>query len=697
MMPRGLLPVLFVALVFLATGCGEDEGGSKKTSQSTADSVTGFLVGGTIGGISGTVVLQNNGGDDLSLTGDGAFTFSTLVENGVDYEVTVSSKPSGLVCTVNDGSGTVADADVDTVTVTCSTQSYSIAGTLTGLLGTLTLRNNGGDDLTLTADGDFAFSTNQANGSDYDVTVFSKPVNQNCQIGNGKGTLEGGNANVTVTCSIFALNANIQTPTGDQIILPGASLDFAGSVFGGILPHGFDWNFDTNSIGGGPSSSTQQVPGSVSFGVEGYFKTTYTVTDFKGDSFSASVFVNVRPPLKFVDAGATGANDGSTWANAYTSIQAAVDAASTGNHVWVKVGNYVESSTASVVVMKAGVNIFGGFAGTEIYRSQRPTPLLISALNGNTNSYHVVVGASNARLDGFTITGGNANGGGADNNGGGISNNATSGLVLTNLIVNSNSATSGGGMYNTSSAPTLSKVTFSSNSATAGGGMFNSASSNPTLSNVTFSANTTTSDGGGMFNTSSSPILTDVTFSANTANAAGGGMYNQISASPKLTNVTFSGNSSSANNGGGMANYTSSAPVLTNVTFSTNTASANGGGMYNTGASNAVVTNGVFWGNSGTSVDVANSTSTPVITYTCSAQAIAGTGNVTLGGNPLVAGSNGELFINQGSACVNAGSDAAANDATYGFQALGLTDWTGLTTSSAGNLDVTPVDMGRHY
>ena len=76
-------------------------------------------------GLSGTVVLQDNGGDDLSVTGNGAFTFATPVGSGGAYNVTVKTNPSGQTCTVSSGAGTVASANVTSVTVTCTTTAAS--------------------------------------------------------------------------------------------------------------------------------------------------------------------------------------------------------------------------------------------------------------------------------------------------------------------------------------------------------------------------------------------------------------------------------------------------------------------------------------------------------------------------------------------------------------------------------------------
>ena len=82
-----------------------------------------YSIGGTVSGLSGTVVLQNNGGNDLTVTGNGPFTFSTLLATGATYSVTVRTNPFGQACTASNASGTVASANVTNVAVTCATSS----------------------------------------------------------------------------------------------------------------------------------------------------------------------------------------------------------------------------------------------------------------------------------------------------------------------------------------------------------------------------------------------------------------------------------------------------------------------------------------------------------------------------------------------------------------------------------------------
>jgi hypothetical protein len=87
------------------------------------DAVGTESVGGTVSGLSGTVVLEDNGGDSLSVNAVGPFTFASLLPPGGSYDVTVETAPAGQYCTVTGGTGTVASTDITNVSVTCNTES----------------------------------------------------------------------------------------------------------------------------------------------------------------------------------------------------------------------------------------------------------------------------------------------------------------------------------------------------------------------------------------------------------------------------------------------------------------------------------------------------------------------------------------------------------------------------------------------
>jgi trimeric autotransporter adhesin len=166
-----------------------------------------FSVSGTVNGLMGRgLVLRNNGADDLAVNADGAFRFQTQLASGAQYNVTVRTQPSdpSQSCTVTNARGTIGDADVSNVVVSCSTADFTIGGTVTGLEGSgLVLRNNGGDDLTIDGNGDFHFDTALPSGARYDVTVGEQPgnPNQTCTVERGAGTVGSSNVtNIVVTC-----------------------------------------------------------------------------------------------------------------------------------------------------------------------------------------------------------------------------------------------------------------------------------------------------------------------------------------------------------------------------------------------------------------------------------------------------------------------------------------------------------------
>jgi len=282
----------------------------------------------------------------------------------------------------------------------------------------------------------------------------------------------------------------------------------------------------------------------------------------------------------------TGTGDCSSWANA-CNLQSALGAASSGDEIWVMAGTYIPTSGTDRAISFQLVNavaIYGGFAGTETARSQRDPEANLTILSGEIgppgyadNSLHVVVSFGNrfeTRLDGFTITGGNADspaggraydgyGGGIYNTGSGGMINAGGGPTLVNITFSGNFADYGGGMYNTVSGSTLIDITFSGNYAIYGAGIYNRSSSGLALTNVTFNDNYA-SDGGGMYNRSSDASLTNVTISSNHASSNGGGIFIDNNSNPKLVNATFYSNSASAG-GGGLYLNNMSFPRLTNV------------------------------------------------------------------------------------------------------------------------------------
>ncbi|UCE99839.1 MAG: hypothetical protein JSV82_01885, partial [Planctomycetota bacterium] len=434
------------------------------------------------------------------------------------------------------------------------------------------------------------------------------------------------------------------------------------------------WNFDgtnwtwisgPNTIGQNGIYGTKGEPNSLN--IPGARRGSLSWTDsndnlwlFGGNGYPASGGIDYFDYLNdlwkltphqhtlYVDANATGANNGTSWGNAYKYLQDALAEADSNpdiNEILVAEGTYYPDANsanpggtndreATFQVMN-GAAIYGAFPSSGGDWNSRDPNAYETILSGDINtpdvnsdnSYHVVTGSATdatAVLDGFTITAGYADGESLDNKGGGMLN------------------------YNNSS---------------------------PTLTNCTFSGNSAGKWGGGMYNSSSDPNIINCTFIGNEAGDDGGGMGN-YTASPKLTNCTFSGNWA-ADDGGGMYNTTNSGPKLTNCTFSGNSATWDGGGMYNTSTSDPNITNWILWGNTDggptdESAQIYNNGSTPAVNYCCVqgwTGGLGGTGNI--GGdpnhNPLFTDPNGpddiagteddNLRLSWDSNCIDAGDN----------------------------------------
>ena len=165
-----------------------------------------YTIGGTVSGlITGrSVTLLDNGGNSLTVTANGSFTFTTALAGGAIYAVTVGTQPSGETCAITNGSGTVGSANVTNVAVACAASTYTIGGTVSGLISgrSVTLLDNGGNSLTVSANGSFTFTTALASGATYAVTVGTQPTGETCTITNGSGTVGSANVtNVAVACT----------------------------------------------------------------------------------------------------------------------------------------------------------------------------------------------------------------------------------------------------------------------------------------------------------------------------------------------------------------------------------------------------------------------------------------------------------------------------------------------------------------
>ncbi len=169
-----------------------------------------YTVGGSVSGLAGSgLLLKLNGGPALPVAANGGFMFPDNLAANATYAVTIGAQPSNptQLCSIANGSGTIGTANVTNVAVTCVTAtptSFTVGGTVSGLVGTgLKLKVNNGSNLLISGDGPFVFSTQLATGDSYTVAITNQPIDQACTLANASGTI--GTANVTdvqVTCVV---------------------------------------------------------------------------------------------------------------------------------------------------------------------------------------------------------------------------------------------------------------------------------------------------------------------------------------------------------------------------------------------------------------------------------------------------------------------------------------------------------------
>ena len=198
------------------------------TNVQVACTTTTYTIGGTISSLSGSgLVLQDNGGNNLAVaSGATSFAFSTPIPSGGAYSVTVLTQPSSPAetCAVTNGSGT-ATANVTNVQVSCTTTTYTIGGTISGLSGSgLVLQDNGGNNLAVASGAtSFAFSTPIPSGGTYNVTVLTQPSSpaETCAVTNGSGTANANVTNIQVACNAttYTIGGTISGLSGSGLVL----------------------------------------------------------------------------------------------------------------------------------------------------------------------------------------------------------------------------------------------------------------------------------------------------------------------------------------------------------------------------------------------------------------------------------------------------------------------------------------------
>jgi len=270
-----------------------------------------------------------------------------------------------------------------------------------------------------------------------------------------------------------------------------------------------------------------------------------------------------------------GPQDGNSWATAYHTIQQGINDADVGNEeVWVARGTYLQG-----IILKDGVSLYGGFAGTETERGQRDFRANETVIDRQQFGCVVlIINVAAAAIDGFTLRNGGATHGGIYCR--------YSSPVISNNTITGNSAYQGGGISCYFSSPAISNNTITGNS----GDGISCDHSSPAISNNTITGNR----GSGIYCYYSSPAISNNTIIGNSAYNGGGILCG--SSSPAISNNTITGNRASV--GGGIGCLYSS-PTISNNTITGNSADYAGGISCDYCSSPAISNNIVAFNSSG--------------------------------------------------------------------------------------------------
>lgn len=286
--------------------------GSSSSSSSSSGELPLFELRGTVSGYQGSGLILSTGNRNLTVAaGATSWVFAEGFATDDDYNVQVAAQPANptQVCTVTNPSGTFDGEDVDDVQVTCATTAeHVVRVTTTGLVGSVTLQNNGGDTLVVNG-ASASFATPLASGAAYNVTVSANPPNQTCTVSNGSGLIGAADVTVQVTC----VTNNGPTATlgglafgvaGPGLVLANAGEQLAVDAeqeFEFVNPVAVGANYDVTVVSSPPGQTCTVVDGGQGVMVDGgvddvlveCVAATYplkvTVAGLEGDSVTLKV------------------------------------------------------------------------------------------------------------------------------------------------------------------------------------------------------------------------------------------------------------------------------------------------------------------------------------------------------------------------------------------------------------------------
>lgn len=344
------------------------------------------------------------------------------------------------------------------------------------------------------------------------------------------------------------------------------------------------------------------------------------------------------PGVRCVDDDAAPGGNGLTWATPYKHLQDALAAAAasggTITELWVAAGTYfpdlglgqTPGDRERYFLLSSNLALYGGFAcGDDDLSDRNPvanTTILSGDLLGNDgpdfanyedNSYHVVVngGGTNdtAVLDGFTISGGNANGPQGDPanheiGGGIIIGNGSA--TIENCVIRANVAVStsgsgiggGGGIGIVEGGnPTIRNCVLENNRAGNGGASFARGSASGTFEDCMFRGNVANAIGGAVLHEAGSGVQTFSNCNFDTNSAAEGGAIFEAGGSPQFAACLFTENNASSGNGGAIILSGNGSGLFYRCSFFSNMSVLDGAALFTADAAALTAQSCLFTGN----------------------------------------------------------------------------------------------------
>ena len=401
-----------------------------------------YTVGGAIGGPTSSGMVLVNGSDTLAVKpGASSFTMPTEVAYTSSYAVTVQTQPTGLTCSVSNGTGTMGSAAVTSIAVTCSANTYTVGGTISGLTASgLVLLDNGGDAITVSANAtQFTMNTGVAFGAAYAITVQTPPMGLVCSVSNGTGTMGAADVtSVSIACvSNFSLQYSFAGGSSDaadpyHTLIQGSDGDFYGTSNAGgssnvgtifkITPSGTEtvfYSFATVPYSGLVQGSDGNLYGTTATGGTSGRGTVFEITPSGTESVLFSFPAGSSDPYTGLIQGSDGNFYGTTGAGGTnddgTVFKITPSGTETVLHAFAKSGSDGETPYAGLIQGSDGnfygTTYFGGASGFGTVFKVTPsgTETVLYSFAGGSDGEHPYAGViqgSDGNFYGTTYQGG---------------------------------------------------------------------------------------------------------------------------------------------------------------------------------------------------------------------------------------------------------------------------------------------------